>query len=655
MLKSLYAGVSGLRNHQTKLDVLGNNIANVNTIGFKGDRIVFSEALTQAFSGGTNRGSGSPMQIGLGMQVGSVDRIFNQGSFETTGNLTDLAIEGDGFFVLTNGESRFYSRAGNFQFGQDGRLMSNAGLSVQGWLFNGSAASVNTGLAELQDIQIDASLQSEAQPTENIYLSGNIDAGLTPKAEVWSMTSSFTTRATVTGAAIPGAVTVTGGVNDQFVVAISGTGTPISEELTLTANTYATVDDLVTEINTQIAGNATLAGSIEAINSGGAVKFRYLGTSSNATVTINSGTNDVLTDIGYTSGTSGTTGGAPDTTTELNDLVQMSTAFVTGDTIEINGSRPDGTAISGTFTYGTDGTTIQDLLTSISATFPEATATLVDGQIQLTDDSGGDSQSNINLVLGSGNTGSVLLPSFSVTTEGFTGKVSSSVVVYDSLGAAHNLIIEYTKTDNAGEWLWEIQTTGDEEILGGGSGTVTFDNSGQLAAFTYDNNDSALMLDPGNAAAVMNLNINAQGDETFSGITQFDAGTTIYIRDQDGRATGQLLGLAIDRNGVITGSFSNGESVDIAQIALARFANNQGLVNIGDGLNESTSISGQPEILNLSSAEGAAVASGALEMSNVDLSKEFTELIVAQRGFQANAKVITTADTILDELIRIKR
>jgi flagellar hook protein FlgE len=153
----------------------------------------------------------------------------------------------------------------------------------------------------------------------------------------------------------------------------------------------------------------------------------------------------------------------------------------------------------------------------------------------------------------------------------------------------------------------------------------------------------------------MNIDINAHGNESFSGITQFDASTTFYIRDQDGRATGQLTGLAIDRNGVVTGSFSNGESSQIARVALARFANNQGLENLGDGLNQSTGSSGQPEILNLGGTEGVAIASGALEMSNIDLSKEFTELIVAQRGFQANAKVITTADTILDELIRIKR
>ena len=177
MLKSLQSGVSGLLNHQRKIDVLGNNIANVNTVGFKGGRINFSEALNQTLSNATSGvGTGyiNPMQVGLGMNTTSIENIFTQGSLETTGVITDLAIEGEGFFVLRNGDTNLFTRAGNFFFNSDGKLVNQKGLAVQGWLTANGTATGGLGIGNAEDIVIDTNYVSPAQATENVFLNGNI-------------------------------------------------------------------------------------------------------------------------------------------------------------------------------------------------------------------------------------------------------------------------------------------------------------------------------------------------------------------------------------------------------------------------------------------------------------------------------------------------
>ncbi|MGH1364990.1 MAG: flagellar hook-basal body complex protein [Calditrichia bacterium] len=656
MLRSLYAGVSGLRNHQTKLDVLGNNIANVNTVGFKSSRVVFSQALTQAFSESKNSsGNGflNPVQIGLGVQVNSIDRLFNQGAFESTGNMTDMAIEGDGFFILSNGDNSFYSRSGNFSFDQAGNLVNPKGMTVQGWLLDGNETAI--GSAGLQDIQIDDSIMSDARATSRIGLSGNIDASLSPRAQEWTLSNALTTKALLTGSSVTAPLTVTAGVNDELSIALSGNGAPVTESLTLSANTYATVDDVVTELNAQITTIAGLAGSVEAVNRGGQITFRSLDGVDSTRIEVGSGTNDVLGDLGFSDGDTATAGSIATETTDINDLINVSTDFITGDRLNISGANMDGSQVSGAFAYGTDGTTLADFVNSLSTTYSSSTASLVDGQIVLTDDAAGDSETIITIISDSTNTGSMNFPGFSSTVDGFTGMASTSVQVFDSLGGGHNLLLEYTKTENPGEWTWEVTAGGDEEILSGGSGRVLFNEFGEMVSFTYDNSDTSLRINPGNSAAVMEIAIEADGEDGFAGLSQFDSASTLYVAEQDGRTTGQLLGLNISREGTVSGAFSNGEIMNLAQIALARFGNNSGLIDLGDGLNEESISSGQAEITGLVDNSGVSIAAGVLEMSNVDLSREFTELIVAQRGFQANAKVITTADTILDELIRLKR
>ncbi len=544
MLRSLYAGVSSLRNHQMKMDVLGNNIANINTIGYKGGRINFSESLNQTLATaqpGLGTGYVNPMQVGLGMKAVSIQNNFSQGSLENTGVQTDLALEGDGFFVLQGTNGRLYTRAGQFFFNADGKLVNQKGLAVQGWAINENTQANGFGPGNLSDVVIDPNMISEAQETGNVYLSGNLNAGLETTTEVWTMSNAFTV----------------GGVD--------------------------------------------------------------------ATAT-----------------------------TDINTLDQVSTPLVDGDTIVISGTDSDGTDISATYTY-TSGDTLQDLLDAINAAYSGSQATISGGKIVLTDTEEGDSSTTISLANGSSNTGSINLPPFENTVKGVTGKARTSVLVYDSLGGSHNLIVEFSKTSTDGEWTWEATMSGDETISSGATGRATFDSSGNLTSFLFDGGVSEITIDPGNGADTMNIKLHAESTGDYAGLSQYDSLSTLSVREQDGRATGELIGITIDPQGLISGTFSNGEIDPIAKLATAMFPNDGGLNDLGDNLYQESLASGTVQIKELEEGDATTIISGALEMSNVDLSEQFTEMITTQRGFQAAAKVITTSDQILDELLRLKR
>ncbi len=666
MLKALQSGVSGLRNHQMKIDVLGNNIANVNSVGFKGGRIMFSEALNQTLKNatpGSGTGFVNPMQVGLGMNTSSIENVFSQGGLETTGVITDLALEGEGFFMVKTGETNLYTRAGNFFFNSDGKLVNQKGMAVQGWALTGQAITGGLGVGNTEDIVIDSGYVSPAQSTQNVYLNGNINAGNRTVAEVWESPSAYVNKAIAIGSAAAPAfpMTITAALNDELTIDIQDNATStISGDLTLTAGAYADLDALVTEINAQIAATANISTRVEAVNNGGVLEFHQLNGTPSTTVTLNDGTNTALATIGFADGDSATATTA-DGTTEINSLLGVNTfssALATGDTIEISGTNPDGTVVTATFTYGAanDGTTLGDLATVLENSYSGVTVTIDSGSLVVTDNVAGDSSTTINLANGSANNPrSITFPGFTNTTLGNTGTATTSVLVYDSLGASHNLILEFTNTDNANEWNWAATTTGDGTVASGGTGRVSFDENGNMTSFSHNGGVSQLTLNPGNGADQVDIIIHAESSDEFSGLAQFDSVSTLNVRDQDGKSTGSLIGITIDRQGIISGSFSNGDITSMAKIAIAQFPNNIGLSDLGDGLYVTSIASGDPQILDPDSDATSSIVSGALEMSNVDLAGEFTDLITAQRGFQANAKIITTADAILDEVIRLKR
>jgi len=544
MMRALFSGVSGLSNNQLKMDVIGNNIANINTIGFKTSRINFAEELSQLIQASTASASGGTQNalfVGLGVRANSIERDFSQGILQTTGKQTDLGIEGEGFFVLSDGVTKLFSRAGNLHFDGNSRLVTASGLTVQGW--TADLQGELSATAQLGNITFDVSVISPAISTQNLALAGNLDATATPVKEEWTANQTFT----VAGAPAVGADT-------------------------------------------------------------------------------------------------------------LNSLTQTTTPLVDGDIIDINGTNSDGSVVSTTFTYGAanDGTTVDDLLASISASF-NGTATLVNGGIVLTDLAFGESQTTISLSADPGNTGVIDLPGFVNTANGFSPQTASSAEVFDSLGSKHTLNVTFTKTENAGEWTFEVDFSGNEVINAGSTGTITFAADGSLSTILYDNGEPLLNFTPGNGANDVIINLDFENTTGFSGLTQFAGQSSVVVPFQDGQAHGTLNSFSIDERGRVVGAFTNGRSRTIAQIALAKISNPEGLIHVGNNVYQISGTTGIPAVGKAGEDFPASIFSGNLEASNVDLAAEFTDMIIAQRAFQANARVITVSDQFLSEVTQLKR
>ena len=180
MMRALFSAISGMRNHMAYMDVIGNNIANVNTTAYKSSRVTFQDILGQTVRGASSpqngRGGTNPAQIGLGITLGGIDSVMGQGSLQSTGKLTDFAVQGDGFFVVSDGQRNFYTRDGAFDIGVDGGLVNpNTGLRVMGWAANATGA-VNTD-APMTALEIPFGTRISAQPTSLMNLAGNLDAG----------------------------------------------------------------------------------------------------------------------------------------------------------------------------------------------------------------------------------------------------------------------------------------------------------------------------------------------------------------------------------------------------------------------------------------------------------------------------------------------
>ncbi len=418
MMRSLFSGVSGLRNHQTRMDVIGNNIANVNTTGFKASSVNFEDMLSQTIQGASSPQNGlggtNPMQVGLGVTLASISTNFTDGSTESTGVDTDLAISGNGFFVLApnskNTDNLVYTRAGNFDFDKQGNyVVPGTGYNVMGWMGNNGV--INSS-GDVMGINIPVGLQMACNKTTTVTYEHNLDSNgaLVP-----------------TPATAPTSITVYDGQGNPHI--LNGT-------LTKTApNTWSFTTPATDNTGATVALTAT-------------------------TVTFSAG---------------------------------------------------------GVYTGGT--------------------ATVV------------------------------ITPASPIGASPFT---------------------------------------------------VTLD---------------------------------------FTKLTQYNdgEGSTVKATDQDGYAAGTLASTTMDTSGVITGKFTNGQSQKLAQVALAVFNNPGGLLKLGDTTYAESNNSGQKQIGPSNSGGRGAIAPGSLEMSNVDLAQEFSDMIITQRGFQANSKIITTSDDMLQILADLKR
>ena len=463
MMRSLYSGVSGLQNHQTRMDVIGNNVSNVNTTGFKRGRVNFQDMISQQMAGAAKpteeKGGVNPKEVGLGMTVASIDNVFTQGNLQSTGISTDLAIQGNGFFVMKNGEETFYTRNGAFGLDMDGTLVNPAnGMRVQGWM----AEEVNgqmlvTTAATPEDLIIPVGSKDPAKETTNVNFACNLNKN-TPEI-------------------------LEGASADDIFKGTWGTEQKIYDSF----------------------GNEHML----------SVSFRRVVGNPNqweATVVIDQDNADYTqTRVGL-----GTTDGV-------------------GNTFLVN---------------------------------------------------------------------------------------------FDNYGALQSV------TDTAGN------VTNPE-------GQVVLQTS---FAVTDSNVD-----EQGNPyRQTLNINLGTIGSFKDT-ITQSASKSTTKAFYQDGYTMGYLDNFKIDSSGIITGVYSNGTNRTIGQIAMATFANDRGLEKAGDNTYVESNNSGMARIGESGVAGKGSLMAGALEMSNVDLSEQMTDMIVTQRGFQSNAKTITTADTLLETVLSLKR
>jgi flagellar hook protein FlgE len=423
MIRSMFSAISGLRGHQVMMDVIGNNIANVNTVGFKSGRVNFQDILSQTLHGATapsgGLGSINAAQIGLGMTVAGIDVLQTQGNLQSTGKTTDMAIQGDSFFIESDGSGTSYTRDGAFDIALDGSLANPAsGMKVQGWQA-GAAGAIDI-TQPITNLVIPIGQRTTALATSHVTLSGNLDAG-----------------------------------------AVTGTTVP------------------------------------------------------------------------------------------------------------------------------------------------------------------------------------------------------TTMTVFDSLGVSHSVKVTYTKLAKDGaatppildnEWSWAV--TKDAADTGIAiSGAVPGVNNGTLTCTTggvYSAKTGTLSFTFSDGAAATTPAID------MTQMTQF-SGTSQPTGQADGFTSGTLVTFAVGNAGQLSGVYSNGQTQLLGQIALANFLNSAGLIRAGQNNFSATSASGAANIGTAGTGGRGSVATGALEMSNVDLATQFTGMITAERGFQANGRVITTSDEMLQELVALKR
>ncbi len=650
MMASLFSGVSGLKNHQVKMNVIGNNIANINTIGFQGSRVNFQEALVQttrgagrpsSITGGTN-----PTQLGLGMEVGAIDTLFKQGGLETTDQITDLAIQGQGFFILgdANG-NKFYTRAGAFGFDADGTLVDPAtGLHVFGKMA-GPTGEISS-LTTTDKIVLPFGQQDPANATQSVWMSNNLDASATD-AEAHRTDSGDSSVILVSGDAADGVggvhtIEISGAqaTNDNATSNVSGLtgsmtlgslGTPITDFSNVTfsvdgsqagtvagLSTETTIDSLLSKIN-EIAGiTATLNGSGEIE----IVRDRAGDTSS------------------YNFSTSASTPG---------DILNMLFGITGGSTLQSSGGSASTIVAIDTFTpdKGT-GAAAGPMTTTLGLVFNENTGIVTGlsgvggGGVEITADSTG-----ITETATSGN-------HLVITTDPTLH--TASISVFDSQGGKHTVSIEFFKSIQANRWEWTASTMDNEIITTGASGYVAFNADGSLNSFEYNGGADSISIDPGNGAETMEIEVNAGTSFGYDGLTGFASGQhTASLVRQDGYGVGLLDKITVDKGGNIAGIFTNGVTRTLAQIALADFFNQAGLLKAGKSMYQESANSGSAVEGVAGETISADIFSGALESSSVDIAQEFTSMITAQRGFQANARIITTSDSMLDELVNIKR
>ena len=675
MMRSMFSGVSGLKGHQTRMDVIGNNIANVNTTGFKASRVTFADMISQNLSGASsptgNIGGVNPKQVGLGMSVASTDLIYTNGSVQQTGKNTDVAISrGDGLFVVKRGNQQFYTRNGAFSFDAEGNLtIPSTGLYVQGYMANNGRISIAGD--STTNIKIPAGKSMEATMTATASYTKNLNA-TTPGYEVANVLVKYAdgTSATVSSysATEKGRYTLTMSTGERIklnqptdtvqTVGSAPTGTLyVSKMTSVTAAGAGTVSlDLAID-PTNASSPRAITGTITGVN-------RDSGSYS-------VGGTFALTGTITAAATNSPTAGITTLTlsnTEPPGITQVEVPNPTTFTYAVNDTYRGMLKIekvqanAGAIVATADGNSIKTKAAGAPAfdasnpNFTCVAATHVDGTIQATSRATEYTHNNkfvsdVTLNTRSGTSLAGLVAKNYTSGDTFYPSVTTQITVYDSLGAAHQVPIVYTKSAN-NKWTISLGSGGDGYTIQEADGTTTtvsltktdlkFDTSG-----AYLSGEASLNLTYQNGAAPQQVSMN------LAAITQY-SGTSTIAASSDGNAAGSLASVDIDSTGVITGTYTNGVRQKEAQIAMAQFNNPSGLTKMGGNLYQESNNSGTRTISGASDI-GTELTTSALEMSNVDIADQFSDMIITQRGFQSNSKIITVSDEMLETLINMKR
>lgn len=562
MMRSLYSGVAGLKTHQIKMDVIGNNIANVNTTSYKSQSITFSDLLyqtTQSASGAnatTGVGGTNARQIGLGAKSGAISTaITTQGSAQSTSNPFDIMITGDSFFVVSNGTENFFTRDGSFAVDGMGNLvMSSTGYNLMGWQADADGNIIQNTVSPLK-VMAAENMTYPPEATTKAYVSGIIDKNDTnvssPEGKVVGL--SFYDNLGYK-------------YNARF---------RIHEVNGDKGEYYVTIEKILDANGDEIDSAKGL------LNAGDAVV--------SPTDKISRGD---LDDTKYTM-------------LAYNDVATGKTVYGIFD----KSSLP----ASGAITYDADGNIEQTDL-ALTATGTD----LLNYYKKATQDE------------------------FNTTTKKATDAVFDRetgllAVDYD-LTVANALCLKYDPT------------TGDFAGIGESFDAITKTNNSIEMKFTPIGDATAGNFEPITIDWSTSTMYNNNGTSTISA-TSGDAkglGT--------GRKVGEMSGISISKDGIITATYDNGQNRILGQIAVANFANAAGLEKAGDNLYSATANSGEFNGIGEDiTAGGNYMTTGVLEMSNVDLAQEFTDMITTQRGFQANSRIITVSDTLLEELTNLKR
>jgi len=760
MLRSLNSGVTGLMNHQTRMDVIGNNISNVNTTGYKGRRVTFEESFNQLIKGASRTaskaGGTNPMQVGLGVSVGSIDVMTGQGGLSNTGRIFDLAIEGSAYFGVSDGAGTFYTRNGAFQLDSQGYIMlPTNGMVLQGRMAN-TFGDFPPGTA-IGNLQIPMNQQAPARETTEISIGRNLNADADSKGSI-SYTQPLlhpadgTRAAGANSANDPGKVPTplsalfnsSGknlGIKENDILTISWYDqATIVSGVTMPANKVAVsvgreagqvwdIEQFVQEIENALNGGPTPTTHTVSLEADGSLKVTlsspagdifYLQINSSNPES-DSYVNNAFNFGAYMGDGIGnyppTPGGEASTGVLLRPAEQFDymdalrdasgreiyPGLEGGDPIDLFGSvgktsiekqksdplifiprfNPDGTPYP--IPSGSNPTLLDDLmakmrndlklpaeyvdrdgrhLPSVHMDTSDTDDGIPAGAIVIRGAKGVDfSVNNLTIQAKNSDSDQVTPASFNSAmriTEQRKGQDLASIdvviPVYDESGAEHTLTMTFVHTGKAGEWEWRASFAGKQEIIPGtGTGKISFGQDGTVSSFLFDGGGSQLMVDPRNGSNIMHINLNIGGPGDHRGITQFASASTINCTGQDGYPTGNLVEVSIDEFGLIEGSFSNGTARSIAQILLVDFANPGGLLDLTDSVYTTSANSGDPVWGMPNSQSSSKLKPGALEMANVDLAGEFTNMITTQRGYQANSRIVTVSDSMLEELVNLKR